>query len=158
MVGRMGLETLVRALNDRSRTRIGNPWRGTYSVSIKATQPGEAQILLGILTELGVEAQLNSKNDRHWVAIYALEAQRRLLEATGVDLEERQRLALDELVRARGPITAALVNAIRMKRDFNRMSFEAIAHLMNEKGIVDGMGGRGWTAKKVRAGYKGLPA
>ncbi len=34
------------------------------------------------------------------------------------------------------------------------MSFAAIAHLMNEKGIVEGMGGLGWTEKKVRAAYR----
>ncbi len=146
--------TLVRALNDRSRTRIGNPWTGSYAVSIKATDLEEAQALLHVLEELGVEAQLNSKNQRQFVAIYTIEALRQLLEATEVDLEERRKIALDELVRAREPIPQTLVRTIRSKRDLNQMSFAAIAHLMNEKGIVEGMGGLGWTEKKVRAAYR----
>ncbi len=146
--------TLVRALNDRSRTRIGNPWTGTYAVSIKATDLEEAQALLNVLEELGIAAQLNSKNQRQWVAVYKVEALRQLLEVTEVDLEERQKIALDELVRAREPIPETLVRAVRSKRDLYGMSFAAIAHLMNEKGIVDGMRGRGWTEKKVRAAYR----
>ena len=51
-----------------------------------------------------------------------------------------------------------LMRAIQQKHDWYRMSFEAIAHLMNQKGIVDGMGGRGWTAKKVRAAYRRFTA
>ena len=153
-----GLATLLRAVNDRARTTIGNPWNGTYAVSIKNTDAEEAGALLRILEELGIEAQLNSKNEKHYVALYKVDALRRLFEMTELELEERRRTALDELVRSREPMPERLMRAIQQKHNWNRMSFEAIAQLMNQKGMVDGMGGRGWTVKKVRAAYRRFTA
>jgi hypothetical protein len=58
-------------------------------------------------------------------------------------------------VRARGPVPEHIVSTIRRKRDVHRFSFAQIAHLMNDLRIVDGMGGRGWTARKVQTAYRG---
>ena len=152
-----GVVALARALNDRSRTRIGNPWRGSYHLAVKASID-EAESFIGTLEQLNITARINGEGSTQKVAVYDLPSLRRLLEVFSVDLEESPREALDALVRARGPVPQRIVEAVRVKRDLHRMSFEAIARLMNEKGLVDGMRGRGWTAKKVRAAYKGLPA
>jgi hypothetical protein len=151
-----GLATLVRALNDVSRTKIGNPWKGSYAVSIFAIDRDEVDMLLQELHERGIEAQLNSRNGRNFIALYRVEAIRALLDLAGHELDETRRTAVDALVRARGPVPPDIVRAIRRKRDLERSSFSAIAHLMNRMGIVDGMGGRGWDQRKVRAAYKGL--
>jgi hypothetical protein len=148
------------ALNNASRTRIGNPWRGTYSLSIAATV-NEAERLVEILEELGITAQVNgrqgdSERSARYVAIYDLAGLALLLGAVGERLGEQRRAALDSLVRARGPVPARIRDGIRQRYDVDGYSFAEIAHELNEKRIVDGMGGRGWTASKVESAYRGL--
>jgi hypothetical protein len=147
------IDALVRTLNDPTKSRIGNPWNGTYHVSIKATDRSDATTLHQTLQELGVPAQVNGGR---YVAIYDVSGLGRLLEIIGVDLEYQRREALDILVRARGPASQLVLNTVWFRHDREGMSFAAIAQRLNEKGVVDGMGGRGWTARKVRKLYQGL--
>jgi hypothetical protein len=151
---------LVAALNDPSRTLIGNPWRGTYYVSIEAND-WEAMSLLSLFRELGIRVQVNvarwnPAQSIRYVTVYDHDGLRSLLSALGDELKEPVRTALDILVRARGPIPEPLVQVIRRKHDVYGLSFHEIAHLMNDKRIVDGMGGRGWSGRKVSAAYKGV--
>ena len=150
----------MAALNDPSRTRIGNRWRGTYHLSIAAND-WEADILLSVMQELAIDVQVNlshwnTAQSERYLAVYDLDSLRSLLVAIGDQLEEPVRLALDVLVRARGPIPEYIISATRQKHDLHGLSFEQIAHLMNDKRIVDGMGGRGWTERKVSAAYRGV--
>ena len=157
-----GTSSLLPALADAVRTRIGDPWRGTYHVAIAADDRAEAEALIRDLGLIGVAAQINERKSaasesRRWiVAIYDPGSQARLLETMGDELDERQRGALDRLIRARGPISEQIIRTIRLRHDRDGMSFTAIAHAMNDNGVIDGMGGKGWTAKKVEAAYRGL--
>lgn len=74
------------------------------------------------------------------MAIYAVEALRKLLEATELTSRRGGRSPWTSWC-GRAKQSRKRSYAFRSKRDLNRMSFAAIAHLMNEKGIVDGMGG-----------------
>jgi hypothetical protein len=157
---RSGVSPLVAALNDPSRTRIGNPWRGTYHLSIGAND-WEADILLSVMRELAIDVQVNlshwnTAQSERYLAVYDLDSLRSLLATIGEQLEEPVRLALDVLVRARGPVPEYIISTTRQKHDLHGLSFEQIAHLMNDKRIVDGMGGRGWTERKVRDAYRGV--
>jgi hypothetical protein len=156
---RSGVSPLVAALNDPSRTRIGNPWRGTYHLSIAAND-WEADILLSLMQELDIDVQVNlshrnTAQSERYLAVYDLDSLRSLLATVGEQLQEPIRLALEILVRARGPIPEYIISTTRQKHDVHGLSFEQIAHLMNDKRIVDGMGGRGWTKRTVRDAYRG---
>ena len=144
-------DALINALNDRSRTTIGNPWNGTYNVTIDITNHGDADELLSELGSLGVSARVNvGYVDR--IAIYDLASIENLV-ALGEFLDERTMKRLRTLITARGPVPENLVLRIA---DFRSMewSFGRIAAYLNEKRIPDGMGGRGWTSKKVEAAWQ----
>jgi hypothetical protein len=150
----------VAALNDPSRTLIGNPWRGTYYVSIEAND-WETTTLLSLFQDLGIRVQVhvarwNPAQSIRYVTVYDNDGLGSLLSALGDELKEPVRAALDILVRARGPIPDSVVHVIRRKHDVYGLSFHEIAHLMNDKRMVDGMGGRGWSGRKVSAAYKGV--
>jgi hypothetical protein len=151
-----GASPLVAALNDAARTRIGNPWRGTYQISIATDDVHETTAIAERLDGLDITYQANYRRDRKgrpkqaFLAIYDLASQQRLLEACGKELQEARRTALDTLVRARGPIPDELMQKIRASSEFGR-SEAYIAERMNQLQIVDGMGGKGWTVKKVQA-------
>jgi hypothetical protein len=154
-----GASPLVAALNDPARTRVGNPWRGTYHVSIKADE-SEGRELAEVMEKLGIASRINVWRERaqdadRYVTVYCEEALRVLLSAVGEQLTKRTRGAIEALVRARGPVPPEIVNAIRRKHDIERLSFAHIAHLMNDRRVLDGMGGRGWSERKVRAAYNG---
>jgi hypothetical protein len=157
---RSSVTPLVAALNDPARTRIGNPWRGTYHLSIAAND-WEADILLSVMQELAIDVQVNlsrwnTAQSERYLAIYDVDSLRSVLATVGEQLKDSVQVALDSLVRARGPIPEYITRATRQKHDVHGLSFEQIAHLMNDKRIVDGMGGRGWTARKVRDAYRGV--
>jgi hypothetical protein len=148
----------VAALNDPTRTQIGNPWRGIYGLSVAAND-WEADLLVRLMRELVIDVRVNvsrrnSTQSQRYLAVYDIDSLGSLLSTIGDQLNQPTRLALDVLVRARGPVPEHIVSAIRQKRDVHRFSFAQIAHLMNDMQIVDGMGGRGWTLSKVRAAYR----
>jgi hypothetical protein len=139
---------LINALNDRSRTTIGNPWNGTYHVTIDVTNSGDADRLLSELEALGVNARVNAGYvDR--IAIYDFASLSKLLEL-GESLDEWTKKRLRTLVRARGPVPETVALTID---DYYSMNWSPgrIAALLNDRRVAAGMGGRGWTAKKVDA-------
>ncbi len=159
-----GASPLAAALNDRSRTRIGNPRRGTFHLSIAVHDTTEATELGKQLDLVGATYQANFKRNSDgtptmaFLAIYSLGDQQRLLGALQASLDPDARHALETLVAARGPIPDEIVHRIR---DYRSMGKDPgwIATRMNEAGIVDGMGRRGWTAAKVTRAERGeIPA
>jgi hypothetical protein len=143
---------LINALNDRSRTTIGNPWKGTYSVAIDVTNHGDTDELLSELEALGVTTQVNV-GSRDRIAIYELDSLKRLL-ALGDPLDAWALKRLETLVRARGPVSEGVANRIRLYLDTG-WSYERIAARMNERRVASGMGGNGWTAAKVKEAAEG---
>jgi hypothetical protein len=142
---------LVAALNDRSRTTIGNPWSGSYHVAIDVTDRRDTKQLLSELETLGAEAKLNlGYRDR--IAIYDLDSFVRL-RALG-DLAEHVQTRLETLIRAKEPVPTVtrefIANRLAM-----RWSAERIAAELNRKRASRGMGGKGWTATKVRRVARG---
>lgn len=148
----------MAALNDSARTRIGNPWRGTYHLSIATADAHEATALANELDSLGITFQVNYRRDgaerpeKGFLAIYELDSQRRLSEALGNGLEDERRSALETLVRARGPIPPEILRRIGATVNMGE-SYEYVAGRMNQLRIVDGMRGKGWTPKKIRDAY-----
>jgi hypothetical protein len=127
---------------------VGNPWKGTYHVAIDITNYGDADRILSELRALGVSARVNvGSNDR--IAIYDLTSLQKLLEF-GESLEERTRKRLQTLVRARGPVPEWVLHKIQGYVAMG-WSMGRIAASLNEQRVAAGMGGRGWTAKKVQA-------
>jgi hypothetical protein len=146
---------LAAALNDRSRTRIGNPRRGTFYVSIGVAETVEATELANLLDLIGVSHQANFKRNSEgrpiaaFLAIYRLDDQMRLLEATRAELDPERLNALETLVAARGPIPPDLVRKLEVSLEHGR-TYHYLARKLNELQIVDGMGRRLWTATKLR--------
>ena len=149
------VSSLVDALNDASRTRIGNPWRGTFHVSIAVDIAQEAASLADELDLLGVTYQANFKRDEQgtprmaFLAIYALDDQRRILETLGERLTAPRHRSLANLVAARGPIPPELVQRLANSLSWGK-SYEYLADRLNDLAIVDSMGSRRWTAKKLK--------
>lgn len=147
----------MAALNDPSRARISDPRRGNYHVSIATADVHEATELAEGLDLLDVVFQANYPRDRDgrprgvFLAVYEHDSQKRLLEAIRNELTESRRSALETLVLARGPIPTDILERIWRAFNLNGWEAEAIAVKMNELGIVAGMGGIGWTVRKVRA-------
>ena len=151
---------LAAALNDPSRSRIGNPRTGTYAVSLIAHDGGELETLERAVALLAVRSQTNQRAGDPlvaYVAIYDRDDQRRLLEAVAELLEPGRHKRLDDLVRARGPITPELLERIR-RADSLGWSHETIATKLNEGGFIDGMGGKRWTPSKVKKALAPQPA
>jgi hypothetical protein len=148
------VSALVAALNDGSRTRIGNPLRGTNHVSIATTEVFEASTYGAALASLNVVFRTNFRRDQTghpveaFVSIYDLDGLRRLLDAVHEGLKPGRRLALQTLVRARGPVPEELLRQIDVTVEWGK-SYEYIAKRMTDLGIIDGVG-KGWTAKKLR--------
>lgn len=145
------------ALNDRSRTRIGDPWKGSYNVSVRCSTTAAAHELLAQLRSIGVEGQVNARpaaaegrSSTALVAVYTHEALKTLLEATEPHLDQQQRERLSVLVRARGPIHPNMVGWILTFRKQLGWSDGRIAAELNKDRWASGMGGKGWTAKKIR--------
>jgi hypothetical protein len=146
---------LVAALNT-SRTRLGDPWRGTYHVSIETADVMEATTLANALNAVDVCFQTNYRRnetgrpEKAFLTVYKLDSLRRLLDGLGDQLDDQPRQALDALVRARGPVPLEILRRISESIDLGR-TYAQVAQKMNELRVVDGMGGRGWTVRKVRA-------
>ena len=147
--------TLTAALNDRSRTTIGNPWSGSYHVAIDVTNTPDATQLLKDIERLGANPKLNlGYRDR--IAIYDVDSFVRL-RGLGDDLDEYVRTRLTTLIRAKEPVPDItrdfIANHLAM-----RWTHEQIAGELNRKRATRGMGGKGWTAEKVRRVARGQEA
>jgi hypothetical protein len=144
---------LVTALNSR-QTRIGDPWKGSYHLSIQVEDREVAETLAEQMRAIGVEPRVNRKLDadgnpkRFFVAVYALESLETLLDSLRDVLEEPQREKLSTLVRARGPIHPGVVEHIHFLHDVAKRSDEAIAVELTRRRWVSGSR-KGWTSKKV---------
>jgi hypothetical protein len=88
--------------------------------------------------------------------MYEIESLRQQLDTVSDDLSEPTRAELETLVRAREPVPERIIDAIRTKHDLHGLSFVAIAHLMNEKRVVDGMRGKGWNRAEGQGSLPGL--
>jgi len=147
--------TLTAALNDRSRTTIGNPWSGSYHIAIDVTNTPDTTQLLKELERLGANPKLNlGYRDR--IAIYDVESFVRL-RALADDLDEYVRTRLDTLIRAKEPVPDITRDFIANHRAMN-WSDERIAAELNRMRASRGMGGKGWTAEKVRRVARGEEA
>jgi hypothetical protein len=145
-------DALIKALNDRSRTAIGDPWNGTYHVTIDVTNHGDADEILSGLQSLNVSAQVNVGR-LDLIAIYELDGLKNLL-LLGDSLDEWAFKRLETLIRAKGPVSEGAASRIRLYRDMG-WGYERIAARMNECRVAIGMGGRGWTAAKVKEAAEG---
>jgi hypothetical protein len=116
----------------------------------------EAETLAEQLRGIGIEPKINLKLDeagnpkRFFVSLYAWESLKALLDALGDQLDEPRHKKLATLVRARGPVDPTVVEQIHFLRAFLHKSDEAIASELNRRRWASGMGGKGWTAKKIR--------
>jgi hypothetical protein len=100
---------LTNVLNDRSRTTIGDPWRGAYHVAIGVTNHGDTDQLLSELQSLSVNAQVNVGSvDR--IAIYDPDGLKRLL-ALGDSLDEWAAKRLTTLVVPEDTLVKASLTA-----------------------------------------------
>jgi hypothetical protein len=146
---------VVAALNNADRSRIGNPRRGTYAVSLVTEEPSEARQYAKRLASLGLKVQTNVYRDengeplRFFVTLYGASDQKRLFELTESQLRPERRQRFEDLVLARGPIPDNILKTIRIRTE-QGLKPGQIANRMNEKGVIAGMGGVRWTAKKVR--------
>jgi hypothetical protein len=83
------------------------------------------------------------------LAIYAHEGQTRLLGFVAALLDGTRLRELEDLVAARGPVPEEILR--RMQATINSgKSYEYLADALNHHGVIAGMRGREWTAKKVR--------
>lgn len=150
------LTMLASVINDVERTSIGDPWRGTYHLNIKVDTMEEADSLKAALSRLGVASRTNvgwdpaGEPDRIRLAVYEQPSLACLLEILGDHLDTRPRESLDQLVRARGPIPPKILDRIWSLKHNHCLSEPDIAARMNKKRIADGMGGKGWSAAKVK--------
>jgi hypothetical protein len=148
---------IAAALNDANRSLIGDPRRGSYAVSLRTRDVNEARRLASHLASLGLTARTNVRYDDRgeptlaFVVLYDAADQRRLLEALESRLDPRRHQRLEDLVLARGPIPDDLLERIRALSELPSWSADRIAQQLNGKGIIAGMSGIRWTAKKVRA-------
>jgi hypothetical protein len=148
---------LAAALNDANRSLIGDPRRGSYAVSFRTKDINEARRLAKHLESLGLNARTNIRFDDRgeptlaFVVLYDAADQRRLLEALESRLDPRRHQRLADLVLARGPIPDDLLERIQALSELPSWSADRIAQQLNGEGIIAGMGGIRWTAKKVRA-------
>jgi hypothetical protein len=151
----LSISPLVAVLNDRSRTRIGNPSRGTNHISIAADQAHEAARLGEELDKLQVTYQTNyQRNERRQpiralLTIYGLDDQRRLLEAFGQQLDPAREKVLRNLVAARGPIAPDMLKKLQKSLERGK-NYEYLAARLNALDIIEGRGNAPWTAKKLR--------
>jgi hypothetical protein len=148
---------LAAALNDANRSLIGDPRRGSYTVSFRTKDMNEARRLAKHLASLGLNARTNMRFDDRgeptlaYVVLYDAADQRRLFEVLESGLDPRRHQRLEDLVLARGPIPDDILKRIWSASTSRGLGADRIAKALNDQGIIAGMGGIRWTAKKVRA-------
>ena len=117
----------------------------------------EAETLEQQLKALGLNPKTNYKRDEAgepifaFVVLYGHPDQRALFELTKAQLQFERREQFELLVLARGPIPPDIKQRIRDAVSLWGWSPDKIADKMNTGGVVAGMGGKQWTAKKVKA-------
>ena len=148
------LAAIVDALNDVDRTVIADPREGAYRVAF-GSNPSEAMERARQLARIGIIPRTSIEHDSFgtpvWaqVTIYAKGDQKQLFELTQTRLSREQRQRLEDLVLARGPIPDDILEKIWVSQQRGRKPNQ-IADRMNELGVIAGMGGKRWTAQKVR--------
>jgi hypothetical protein len=147
--------TIVAALNDPGRSRIGDPRRGSYAVSFITRDAKEAQALEKALAALDLLAMIEYKHEPDageliYVSVWDVGDQRRLFRMVEDQLSQGRRELFQQLVRARGPILPALLEKIKQAHEQGR-SPAKIAEELNELGVLDGMKGKTWTTRRIEA-------
>jgi hypothetical protein len=147
---------LAAALNEVDRALIGDPREGNYKVAFKTENMMEAMERARQLARLGVIPRTTIEHDTRFgepilahVNIYAKGDQKHLFESAQTRLSREQRKRFEDLVLARGPIPDDILEKIWISYQRGRKPTQ-IAERMNELGVIAGMGGKRWTAKKVR--------
>jgi hypothetical protein len=154
---RRAVAGLAPALNDANRSLIGDPRRGSYTVSFRTNDMSEARRVANQLASLGLNARTNLRYDDRgeptlaYVVLYDAADQRRLFEILESRLDPNRRQRLEDLVLARGPIPDELLERIWVASERLDWSADQLAKEMNRQGIIAGMRGIRWTVKKVRA-------
>jgi hypothetical protein len=150
------MAAIVDALNDRDHTLIGDPREGVYKVAIMTSNMKEAMERARQLAKIGIIPTTSIEHDSFgrpiWaqVTIYAKGDQKHLFECTETRLSREQRQRFEDLVLARGPIPDDILEKIWISHHRGGRKLNQIAERMNELGVIAGMGGKRWTAQKVR--------
>jgi hypothetical protein len=151
---------IAAALDDAKRSLIGDPREGVYKVSFTTNDMKEAMTIARQLARIGIVPTTTISHDVQFghpivahVNIYSKNDQRRLLNVTESKLKPEQCKRLSDLVLARGPIPDDIIKRICNAHE-RRMSVSKIAQKLEEHEIVAGMGGKGWTPRKVRAALR----
>jgi hypothetical protein len=152
------VSNLAARLNDVRRTRIADHRQNNWTVSFVSTDVHELASLATALEALGIEYQTNyaraedprrAERHRAFLAIYDHQGQTQLLEAVRPLLAGPRLLKLEELVAARGPLSDELLRRMTATIAFGK-DHAYLADGLNRQGIIAGMGGHKWTARKVR--------
>ena len=151
------LAAIVDALNDVDNAVIDDPREGAYRVAFGTSNMKEAMERAKQLVRLGIIPRTSIEHDSFigipiWaqVTIYAKADQKRLFECTQTRLSREQRQRFEDLVLARGPIPDDILEKIWISHRRGGRKLNQIAERMNELGVIAGMGGKRWTAQKVR--------
>jgi predicted nucleic acid-binding protein len=146
---------LADALNEPKRAIIGDVREGVYKVAFTTHAGSEARELAKQLARIGIIPRTYIDHDRlgepisFEVAIWEKADQRHLLNTTSTRLAPGAREQLNDLVLARGPIPDDLLERI-WNAHHRGMTPARQADELNELKIITGMGGKRWTAQKVR--------
>lgn len=149
------LAAIVEALTDVDRAVIGDPRQGAYRVVFSTSNMKEAMERAKQLARIVIIPRTSIEHDGFgtpiWaqVTIYAKGDQKHLFECKQTRLSGEQRQRFEDLVLARGPIPDDILEKIWISHRGGR-KLNQIAERMNELGVIAGMGGKRWTAQKVR--------
>jgi hypothetical protein len=146
---------LAAGLNDTSST-IGDPRKMRYSVSFVTPDFDLTAKYESTLTALEIPFKTNYKTDAEGnrtlalVTVYDAHGQKQLFDLVHNELVSERREALSDLVLARGSVPAEYITWIRHYRREGE-TWDQVADRLNASGLIAGMGGKRWTAKKVRS-------
>jgi hypothetical protein len=146
---------LADALNDAKRSLIGDAREGVYKVAFKTNTGKEAIEVARQLARIGIVPRTTIEHDNFgnpiafYVTVWSNTDQKAMLELTNARLQPRRRDQLNDLVLARGPVPDDVLERIWNAAQ-RGMSPARSSEKLNELGIIAGMGGKRWTATKVR--------
>ncbi len=153
---KVALAAVAAALNDESRSEISDPRQGVYRVSLQTADMKEAMQLARHLATLGIIPKTVIEHDQFGnphiarVTIWPREDRKHLFNRTHTHLKPERRTRFEDLIRVFEPIPAEVLE--RMRNAHQRgMSHAKIAEHLNQLDLITGMGGKSWTARKVRA-------
>ena len=153
---REAVADVTASLNDPERSLIGDPRRRGYKVALVSADMREAMRLARYLANLGIVPSTTITHDEFGapvlahVNVYSRTDQEALLQTLKRQLLPERLQALEDLVLARGPIPHGLLERIA-NADRLGKSPQKIADRLNAEGVIAGMSGVRWTAKKVRS-------